>query len=58
MIRKLLGPKFQYICFIKHSNICPVWNKLPEQIVSAPNLTAFKSLFKLDLHTLTSLNIY
>ena len=41
------------------NRICPVRNKLPEQIVSAPNLTAFKYLFsKLDLHTLTSLNIY
>ena len=40
------------------NRICPVWNKLPEQIVSAPNQTAFKSLLnKLDLHTLTLLNI-
>ena len=41
------------------NRICSVWIKLPEQIVSGPNLTAFKSLLsKLDLHTLTSLNIY
>ena len=41
------------------NRICPVWKKLSEQIISAPNLTAFKSLLsKLDLHTLTSLNTY
>ena len=37
---------------------CPVWNKLPEQIVSAFNLTAFKTLLsKFAMHTLTSLTI-
>ena len=35
------------------NRICPVWNKLPEQIVSTPNLTAFKTLLrKFDFHTL------
>ena len=55
-IQSLTHPKQNQFKNFFTNRILDVWNKLPQDIVSAPSLSSFKiRVKKFDLHSITSL---